>query len=51
MWHGVDRPGARVFGNLLDPEGEIRKVIDTKRIFVLKEDLDTAPKFFYFYGL
>ena len=43
--------GARKFGNLLDPEGEIRKVIDTKRIFVLKEDLDTAPKFFYFYGL
>jgi molybdopterin-containing oxidoreductase family iron-sulfur binding subunit len=43
--------GARKFGNLLDPDSEIRKVIDTKRIFVLKEDLDTSPKFFYFYGV
>ncbi len=43
--------GARKFGNLLDPDGEIRKVIDTKRIFVLKRDLNTRPKFFYFYGV
>ncbi len=43
--------GARKFGNLLDPDSEIRQVIDTKRIFVFKEDLDTAPKFFYFYGI
>jgi molybdopterin-containing oxidoreductase family iron-sulfur binding subunit len=42
--------GARKFGNLLDPNSEIRQVIETKRIFVLKEDLDTSPKFFYFYG-
>ena len=42
--------GARKFGNLLDPNSEIRQVIDTKRIFVLKEELDTSPKFFYFYG-
>jgi len=43
--------GARKFGNLLDPNGEIRRVIDTKRIFVLKEELDTNPRFFYFYGV
>lgn len=43
--------GARKFGNLLDPESEIRKVIDTKRVFVFKEDLNTRPKFYYFYGL
>ena len=42
--------GARKFGNMLDPESEIRKVLDHKRIFVLKEELDTRPKFFYFYG-
>jgi len=42
--------GARKFGNLLDPNSEIRQVIDTKRIFILKEELDTSPKFFYFYG-
>jgi len=43
--------GARKFGNLLDPDSEIRRVIETKRIFVLKEELDTSPKFFYFYGI
>jgi Fe-S-cluster-containing dehydrogenase component len=43
--------GARKFGNLLDPESEIRQVIETKRVFVFKEELDTAPKFFYFYGV
>jgi molybdopterin-containing oxidoreductase family iron-sulfur binding subunit len=42
--------GARKFGNLLDPESEIRSVLDRKRVFLLKEDLDTRPKFFYFYG-
>jgi len=42
--------GARKFGNLLDPEGEIRYIIEHKRILVLKEDLNTIPRFFYFYG-
>ncbi len=42
--------GARKFGNLLDPESEIRYVIEHKRVLVLKQDLNTVPKFFYFYG-
>jgi Fe-S-cluster-containing dehydrogenase component len=42
--------GARKFGNLLDPDGEIRYIIDNKRVMVLKEELNTMPKFFYFYG-
>jgi len=42
--------GARKFGNLLDPESEIRRLIDTKRVFVLKEELNTQPKFFYFFA-
>ncbi len=42
--------GARKFGNLLDPDSEIRTLLDQKRVFVLKEDLNTQPKFFYFYG-
>jgi molybdopterin-containing oxidoreductase family iron-sulfur binding subunit len=42
--------GARKFGNLLDPEGEIRYIIDHKRVLVLKQDLNTMPRFFYFYG-
>lgn len=41
--------GARKFGNLLDPESEIRQVMRTKRTFVLKAELGTNPKFFYFY--
>ena len=43
--------GARVFGNLLDPKSEVRAVIEKKRVFILKEELNTRPKFFYFYGL
>ena len=40
--------GARVFGNLLDPDSEIRWVIENKRVFRLKEDLETEPRFWYF---
>ena len=40
--------GARVFGNLLDPESEIRYVIENKKVFRLKEELGTEPKFWYF---
>jgi molybdopterin-containing oxidoreductase family iron-sulfur binding subunit len=42
--------GARKFGNILDPDSEIRQLIEHKRTFVLKGDLDTKPKFFYFYS-
>jgi Fe-S-cluster-containing dehydrogenase component len=42
--------GARKFGNLLDPESEIRYIIEKKRVLVLKEELNTLPKFFYFYA-
>jgi len=42
--------GARKFGNLLDPESEIRQVMDTKRVFIFKEELATHPHFYYFYA-
>ncbi len=42
--------GARKFGNLLDPKSEIRYLLDHKRVFVLKSELNTRPKFFYFYA-
>lgn len=42
--------GARKFGNLLDPAGEIRQILAQKRVFILKEELNTQPKFFYFYS-
>jgi len=42
--------GARKFGNLLDPNSEISVIIRTKRVFRLKEDLNTQPKFYYFFA-
>ncbi len=41
--------GARVFGNLLDPDSEVRWVLENKRVFILKEDQGTQPRFFYFF--
>jgi len=40
--------GARIFGNLLDPNSDIRWVLANKKVFRLKEDLGTEPKFWYF---
>ena len=42
--------GARKFGNLLDPSSEIIYAIERKRVLFLKEELNTKPKFFYFYA-
>ncbi len=49
--HDACPTGARVFGNLLDPESEIRRLLATKKVFVLKSELGTHPKFFYFYSV
>ena len=43
--------GARKFGNLLDPDSEIRYILKTKRVLILKEELNTQPKFYYFFGV
>ncbi len=40
--------GARVFGNLLDPNSEIRFVLQNKKVYRFKEELGTDPKFWYF---
>ena len=40
--------GARVFGDLLDPNSEIRYVLENKTVFRLKEELGTEPKFWYY---
>lgn len=40
--------GARKFGNLLDPNSEVRKILDRKRVFRVKAEFNTYPKFFYF---
>ena len=43
--------GTRKFGNLLDPNSEMRYLIENKRVFRLKEDLNTEPKFYYFFSV
>jgi Fe-S-cluster-containing dehydrogenase component len=40
--------GARTFGNLLDPNSELRYILENKKVFRLKEDLGTEPKFWYY---
>ena len=41
--------GARKFGNVLDPDSEVAQLLKTKRIFVLKEEVGTLPRFFYYF--
>lgn len=41
--------GARKFGNLRDPQSEVRQVIERKRVYVLEEHLRTVPRFYYFF--
>ena len=43
--------GSRKFGNLLDPDSEIRYILENKRVLVFKEELNTQPKFYYFFGV
>lgn len=43
--------GARKFGNILDPESEISQVIKHQRVFRLKEELNTKPRFYYFFSI
>lgn len=41
--------GSRKFGNLLDADGDIRYIIENKRVYILKEELGTIPSFYYFF--
>jgi len=41
--------GARKFGNILDPSSEVSEILRTKRVFVLKEEVGTLPRFFYYF--
>ncbi|MEW5800986.1 MAG: 4Fe-4S dicluster domain-containing protein [bacterium] len=42
--------GARKFGNLLDPESVVRQILAEKNVFVLKPELNTQPRFYYYFG-
>lgn len=41
--------GARVFGDINDPNSELHWILEHKRVYVLKEELGTLPSFFYFF--
>lgn len=43
--------GARVFGNVLDPESEINYILKNKRVYILKEDAGTIPRFYYYFDV
>lgn len=43
--------GSRKFGNILDPDSEIAYILKNKRVFVLKEDSGTRPRFFYYFDV
>ncbi len=42
--------GARKFGNLADPTSDVAQIVRTKSVFVLKEELGTHPRIFYYFG-
>ena len=41
--------GARKFGNVADPKSDISQIIKNKRVFVLKEELNTVPTLYYYF--
>ncbi|RMF75545.1 MAG: 4Fe-4S dicluster domain-containing protein [Planctomycetota bacterium] len=41
--------GARKFGNILDPNSEVAQILKTNHIFVLKAEVGTLPRFFYYF--
>lgn len=43
--------GARKFGNVLDPSSEVARILKDKRVFVLKEEAGTRPRFFYYFDV
>ncbi len=41
--------GARHFGNLLDPNSSVSRILQTKHVFVLKQEAGTFPRFYYYF--
>jgi Fe-S-cluster-containing dehydrogenase component len=41
--------GSRKFGNVLDPDSDVAYILRNKRVFVLKEEVGTLPRFFYYF--
>ncbi len=43
--------GSRKFGNILDPNSDVSYILKNKRVFVLKEEVGTLPRFFYYFDV
>lgn len=41
--------GSRKFGNVLDPASDVHYILKHKRVYVLKEEVGTLPRFFYYF--
>ena len=41
--------GSRVFGNVADPTSPVNYILREKRVYILKEELGTIPRFYYFF--
>ncbi len=41
--------GARQFGNIADQDNEINYILKNKRVYILKEDAGTIPRFYYWF--
>lgn len=48
--HDVCPTGARKFGNLRDKNSEVRKILERERIYVLKQEVGTIPRFYYVFA-
>lgn len=42
--------GARKFGDLRDPDSEVRRILEKERVYVLKQEIGTLPKFYYVFA-
>ena len=41
--------GSRIFGNILEKGNPISYILENKRVYVMKEELQTFPRFYYFF--
>jgi molybdopterin-containing oxidoreductase family iron-sulfur binding subunit len=48
--HDACPTGARKFGNIRDPKSEVRRIIEKERVYVLKQEIGTMPKFYYVFA-
>jgi molybdopterin-containing oxidoreductase family iron-sulfur binding subunit len=47
--HEACPTGARKFGDINDPDSEVSAIVREKRVFVLKEELNTVPSLYYYF--